>query len=335
MVGKHALLCAIYKDEQMVLDFYKLRDQPFGVTPDPRYLYLSDIHREALASLHYGVLENRGFTALIACPGLGKTTLLFDFLGKISDSARTAFLFQSQGTPRSFLRNLLEELRIPSEGDDLGQMQRQLNGCLTSESKAGRRLVVIIDEAQNLDESVLEVVRTLSNFETSSNKLLHCILTGQPQLAEILAKPSMEQLRQRISILARLHPLNMQGTQQYIEHRLRVAGYNSRDKLFTKRAITTIFQQSHGVPRNINNLCFNAMCLGCVAQMKTIDADVIGEVLLDLDLQSLVPEPSETPQPEMSEHTKLKRQPPIDRVTTAKSARSGLFKEWQLKVSSL
>lgn len=317
----------------MVLDFYKLSEQPFGVTPDPRYLYLSHVHREALASLHYGVVERRGFTALIASPGLGKTTLLFDFLSKISDSARTVFLFQSQCNPRSFLRNLLEDLRIPCEGGDIGQMQRQLNGCLISESKAGRRLIVIIDEAQNLDESVLEFVRTLSNFETSSEKLLHCILTGQPRLAEILAKPRLEQLRQRISILARLHPLNLQDTQRYIEHRLRVAGYDSRNTLFTKRALTTIFQQSHGIPRNINKLCFNAMCLGCVAKIRTIDADVIGEVLRDLDLQSFVPEPSEAPQPEMPKHTKQRRQPQIDRATIAKDASSRLFRGWQLKIA--
>jgi general secretion pathway protein A len=323
-------LSPTYDTEYMVLDFYKLRDQPFGVTPDPRYLYLSDMHREALASLHYGVLENRGFSALIASPGLGKTTLLFDFLSKIGHSARTAFLFQSQCTPQSFLRNLLEDLRIPCEGDDIGQMQRQLNGCLISESKAGRRLIVIIDEAQNLDDSVLEVVRTLSNFETSSDKLLHCILAGQPQLAEMLAKPRMEQLRQRISILARLHPLNVEDTQRYIEHRLRVAGYDSQDTLFTKRALTTIFEQSHGIPRNISNLCFNAMSLGYVAKIKPIDADIIGEVLLDLDLESLAPEPSQEPRSELPQHTKHRRQRHIDRAAITKSANSGLVEGWQL-----
>lgn len=312
----------------MILNFYRVSEQPFGVTPDPRFLYLSHAHREALASVRYGVIAGRGFTALIAAPGMGKTTLLFDFLSKVSDCARTVFLFQSQSTPQSLLRNVLEDLGVACDGDDLGQMQRKLNECLIRESKAGRRLIVVIDEAQNLDESVLEVVRMLSNFETSREKLLHCVLAGQPQLAEILAKPKLEQLRQRISIVARLEPLNVQETELYIEHRLRVAGYDSQEKLFTKRAVTTIFRNSHGIPRNINNLCFNAMSLGCTLKMKTIDDDVIWEVVRDLDLQSLVQKPSETPKPEIA---KQRRQPGSINGAVSKGISSRLFSGWRLK----
>src|SRR5271169_3394417 len=151
----------------MVLDFYNLNEQPFGVTPDPRFLYLSPTHREALASVQYGVTAGRGFTALIARPGMGKTTLLFDFLTKVPIAAKTVFLFQSQPTPRDLLRNLLEDLGVLEDSDDIGLMQRKLNESLVCESKKGKSVVVVIDEAQNLDESVLEVVRMLSNFETS------------------------------------------------------------------------------------------------------------------------------------------------------------------------
>ncbi len=276
----------------MVLDYYKLAEQPFGVTPDPRYLFLSPTHREALASAVYGVTAGRGFTALIAKPGMGKTTLLFDLLNKVREQARTAFLFQWQCGPRDLLRSLLEDLGIEHKGEDIAKMQRKLNECLLSEASKGKQLVVVIDEAQNLSDSVLEVLRMLSNFETPQEKLMHFILAGQPQLAEKLNSPSLLQLRQRISIIARLKPFTAEDTRLYIDHRLRVAGYGFERPLFTTQTLAMITECSEGIPRNINNLCFNAMSLGCVNKQKTIDTDVIREVLGDLDLGSLFPDAS-------------------------------------------
>jgi type II secretory pathway predicted ATPase ExeA len=281
----------------MILGFYKLNEQPFGVTPDPRYLYLSASHREALASLQYGVAAGRGFTALIAGPGMGKTTLLFDFLNKARHWAKTAFLFQAHSTPRDLLRSLLEDLGIQDDADDIGHMQRKLNECLIRESREGKRFIVVIDEAQGLDENVLEVVRLLSNFETPREKLLHLILAGQPHLAEMIASPQLVQFRQRISIIARLRPFNEQETQLYIDHRLRVAGYQSARPLFSKQAVAMIASQTEGIPRNINNVCFNAMSLAFVLKVKCIDADVIEEVARDLDLHSLCKQSSEAPNP--------------------------------------
>jgi len=140
----------------MFLDHFGLREQPFGVSPDPHFLYFSPSHLEAVASLLYGIQSQRGFMALIAKPGMGKTTLLFDLLEHLRGSARTAFLFQAHSDPHQFLRSLIADLGIPDQTDDLGRMQRRLNEVLIREVRAGRRVVVVIDEAQNLEDSVLE-----------------------------------------------------------------------------------------------------------------------------------------------------------------------------------
>src|SRR5579872_4504245 len=205
--------------------YFGLREQPFGVTPDPRFLYLSAAHREALASLYYGIEANRGFLGLIAKPGMGKTTILFHLLEKFRSSARTAFLFQTQCTSREFLRFLLSELGYESDGNDFVRMHEEFNRRLLQEARAGNRFIVVIDEAQNLEPSVLETVRLLSDFETPRAKLMHIILAGQPELADKLASPGLSQLRQRVSIVHGLEPLSAGEIKNYIEHRLRIAGY--------------------------------------------------------------------------------------------------------------
>jgi type II secretory pathway predicted ATPase ExeA len=277
----------------MFEEFYKLAEQPFGVTPDPRYLYFSPTHSEAMASLMYGVQQNRGFTALIAHPGMGKTTLLFDFLESIHLSARTVFLFQTQLSPRDLMHSLLADLGAAQAGDDLAEMQLKLNDVLVREADSGKKVVMVVDEAQALNEEVLEVLRMLSNFETSREKLIHVVLAGQPQLAERLALPSMIQFRQRISIVARLTPFNAAETRAYIDHRLRVAGHQGWRPIFSDHAYALIAKHSQGIPRNINNLCFNAMSVGCALKQRTIGPSVIYEVLRDLDLRPLTAEPAE------------------------------------------
>lgn len=275
----------------MYLDYYKLDEQPFGVTPNPRYLYLSSTHREAIASVWHGVMENRGFTAMIAHPGMGKTTLLFQLLQKAPSTLKTVFLFQTQCSPRDLLRNVLADLGVSSDGQDLARMQAQLNEVLLQESAAGRRVVVVVDEAQNLDEAALEVLRVLSNFETSDEKLMHVVLAGQPELAKKLASPNMVQLRQRVSIVVRLAPFKASETREYIEHRLRISGYSAPRPLFSDRACDLIAVHSQGIPRNINNICFNAMALACALQKKVIGPEIVREVLADLDLDALTRQP--------------------------------------------
>src|SRR4029077_18791569 len=188
----------------MVLDYYNLKEQPFGVTPDSRYLYLSPTHGEALASISYGIRTGRGFLSIIAQPGMGKTTLLFQFLQQLELSARTVFLFQTLCGPEDLLRSILHDLGTDARGEDIPTMHSRLNEHVVEESRRGKRLVVVVDEAQNLADPVLELLRMLSNFERPGEKLMQIILAGQPQLADKLASPSLVQLRQRISIIARL-----------------------------------------------------------------------------------------------------------------------------------
>ncbi len=271
----------------MVLSHFKLREQPFGVTPDPRFLYSSSTHREALASLLYGLRCGLGFVALTAQPGMGKTTLLFEVLHKLPEPTKTVFLFQTVTTPAELFRAILVDLGATSIPENLVDMQTRLNEVLVAQSSKGRPLVVVIDEAQNLNHAVFEAVRMLSNFETSRHKLMQIILAGQPQLAEKLAMPELLQLRQRISIFAHLAPLSASDTVEYIHRRLAVAGHEGKDSLFTREALVLIARHSRGIPRNINNLCFNALSLACALKRKLIDTDIIREVVVDLEIKGL------------------------------------------------
>jgi general secretion pathway protein A len=278
----------------MFLKFYGLREQPFGVTPDPRFLYLSSAHREALASLYYGIESGRGFMALIAKPGTGKTTLLFHLLEKFRGDARTAFLFQTQCNSREFMRFLLAELGCETYEQDFVRMHDEFNKLLLQEARAGRRFIIVVDEAQNLDSSVLETIRLLSDFETPKAKLLQIILAGQPELADKLASRKLSQLRQRISMLSGLSPLSVEESRSYVDHRLRIAGY-SGGPLFDPGAMRVVTQFTEGIPRNINNLCFSALSLGYALGQKVIGLPVIEEVISDLDITKHVTEVSSVP----------------------------------------
>lgn len=271
----------------MILDYYKLREQPFGVTPDPRFWYASETHREAFASLIYALESGRGFVALIAKPGMGKTTLVHHGLQRIRDMAKTVYLYQSIQTPEHLLEAILTDLRVEEPRGSLIELQAKFNNVCATHCIAGKGIVLVVDEAQNLPDQVLEFLRMLSNFETTREKLIQIVVAGQPQLAEKLASPNMVQLRQRISAFASLRPLSPADARTYVEHRLKVAGYSSDVPLFTRYALDLIATHSEGIPRNISNLCFNAMSIGCALRRKSIDTDIIQEVISDLSLDPL------------------------------------------------
>ena len=269
----------------MFLDFYRLREQPFGVTPDPRFLYFSPGHREALASLFYGIETGRGFLSLVAEPGMGKTTLLFQLLKRWKGYVHSAFLFQTQCDSRELLRYLMEDLGLDSQDRDIVRMHADLNDFLFRETKAGKRVVLFIDESQNLSDSALETVRLLSDFEAPDRKLLQIVLAGQPELEQRLTRPGLTQLGQRIAVRARLEPLPRAEVIRYVNHRLRVAGYQGME-LFTPEAAAAIAERSRGIPRVINHLCFNALSLGCAMRSWQIGPEIVREVAGDLSSDS-------------------------------------------------
>jgi N-acetylmuramoyl-L-alanine amidase/type II secretory pathway predicted ATPase ExeA len=279
------------------LDFYNLRQQPFGVTPDPTYLYASRTHREALAALSEGVKDGRGFLALIAEPGMGKTTLLYQLLENLRETARTAYLFQTQCDGREFFQYLLGELGIDTQGMGLVAMHNKLNEILFAEMLAGKRFVLVVDEAQNLDDSVLETIRLLSNFETWNTKLLQIVLAGQPELADKLAQPRLSQLLQRITVLNHLEPLSPFETGGYIDHRLKVAGYCG-EPLFAAEALALVAHESGGVPRRINKLCFNALSEGHAQGQQQITREIVAKIAGKTDVPTISrSKPEEEPTP--------------------------------------
>jgi general secretion pathway protein A len=280
--------------DRLFLEYYGLIEQPFGVTPDLRFLYLGAKHRQALDVLNYGTELNRGFLTLIAEAGMGKTSLLFQYLEGLRGTARTVFLFQTDADSTELMRYLLADLGIDGKGMDLPEMRAVLSQILMGEMEAGRRFVLVIDEAQNLSEQTLESIRLLSNFETPWMKLLHIVLAGQPQLGERLAKPSMKQLRQRVSFAVHLEPFTREEADLYIDHRLWVAGYKGAP-LFSVGARALLAERSEGIPRNINNLCFCAMSYAWAMKRKTIDRDTMSEVLADLDPEQPVEKRREEP----------------------------------------
>lgn len=273
----------------MFLKHYQLHEQPFGVTPDPRYTYFTSTHREALASLAYAVEVGSGFSVMVAKPGMGKTTLLFRLLDYLQDKARTVFVFHTQCNSVDLMRYILADMKIKYDGKDLVDMHALLNQALLSEARLGRSVVVAIDESQNLGHDVLETIRLLSDFETPRRKLLQIILCGQPELGRKLAHPDLVQLRQRITVLCKLAPLSLQEVAGYIDHRLKVAGYPGSN-LFSPEAIQLIYRESRGIPRVINTLCSGALSIGCALGRIRIDPEVVREVLADLSVDSLLEE---------------------------------------------
>ena len=250
----------------MYSQFFGLQREPFSIAPDPRYLFMSERHREALAHLLYGVRGGGGFVLLTGEIGAGKTTVCRCFLEQIPKRCNVAYIFNPKQTVTELLRSVCDEFRIPRrpEGATVKDYVDALNEFLLQTHAVGQNNVLIIDEAQNLSADVLEQLRLLTNLETNERKLLQIVLIGQPELRTMLARPELEQLAQRVIARFHLEALSLKETAQYIRHRLAVAGL-SRPLPFEREALRRVHQLSRGVPRRINLLCDRAL-LGAFAE---------------------------------------------------------------------
>ena len=256
----------------MYLEFYGLREAPFSPTPDPKFLFQSARHREALAQLVYGVRERKGFIVLTGEIGTGKTTLLRTLLARLDDEHPVAYVHNSSLPWEGMFEYILNDWGLKTPGTTQAQRLIDLNEFLIEQHRLGRSPVLVIDEAQNLSIESLEAVRLLSNFETTHAKLLQILLVGQPELRDKLNAPELRQLKQRIALRCHIGPLGPEEARQYIRHRLRVAGASDAG-IFTDGAVQRITEYSRGIPRVINTLCDHCLISG-YADSNAIDRAV-------------------------------------------------------------
>ncbi len=262
----------------MYLAFYGLREKPFNATPDPRFLYMTPGHREALAQLLYGVQESKGFIVLTGKVGTGKTTLLHALRQRLNGHTAVSFVFNPTLPFEGILEYVLEDLGIARGETSHAQRLMGLNNFLIERRRAGQNTVLILDEAQNLDPRTLEQVRLLSNFETPTDKLLQILLIGQPELKAKLQLPELQQLRQRIGLRCHIPPLTPEETREYIRTRLWIAG--ARDLgLFTERAVARISEYSEGIPRLVNILCDHCLLFGYADQKRRVDGEAVEQAI--------------------------------------------------------
>jgi len=265
----------------MYTQFYGLREKPFSLSPDPRYLFLADSHREALAHLLYGIEQGEGFIAITGEVGTGKTTLCRTLLQRIEPGTEVAFIFNPQLSALELLQAISAELGLETGDHTRRELTDQLNRFLLTKRQEQHRVLLIIDEAQNLAPDALEQVRLLSNLETNTAKLIQIVLIGQPELDAILEQPSLRQLCQRISVRWRLSPLSSNETREYVRHRLRIAAGAPRD-LFSELALREIYRRSQGIPRVINLLCDRALLAGYAAGAKAIGLGLVTQTEKEL-----------------------------------------------------
>jgi len=267
-------------------EHFRLTREPFNVTPDPSFLYLSASHKEALAQLVYGIRTRRGFVVLTGEVGTGKTTLIQCLLEEINDGhTHCAFLFDLTGSAKDLLHSLCHGFALISPLDSeksVSDYLALLNQFLLESYKNGDNVAVIIDEAQNLPGEVLERVRLLSNFETKQDKLLQIVLVGQPELSDRLNEPELRQLKQRVALRHHLRPLNLSECKEYIAKRLEISG--GAGSLFTASAVETVHNYSGGIPRLVNILCDNGLLSAYASHEPCVEAAMIDEIAHDLHL---------------------------------------------------
>jgi len=269
--------------------FFGLRESPFNVNPDPRYLFMTRHIQEALAGLTYGIQNRKGFILLTGEVGTGKTTLLNRLLNWLrGQRVATAYIFNSRLEVNHLFDFIMADFEIPYESREKSHVLLRLNQWLLERYRAGETAVLIIDEAQNLSSDVLEEIRLLTNLETATEKLLQIVLAGQPELEEKLKLPQLRQVRQRITISCRTAPLSLEETFGYIAERLRTAGANG-EPIFSKEAIETVHLYSRGIPRVVNLLCEHAMINAYVDSVRPVPAHLVEEVAREFKLDEIAP----------------------------------------------
>jgi len=274
----------------MYKSYFGLRENPFNVNPDPRYLYLTKQIEEALTGLMYGIQTRKGFITLTGEVGTGKTTLVNRLLDWLRQRrTRTAFLFNSRMNTSHLFDFILAEFEIACESRTKSQQLMKLNQWLLERYRAGETAVLIIDEAQNLSYPVLEEIRMLTNLETSTEKLLQIVLSGQPELEEKLKLPQLRQLKQRITLRCKTAPLTKEQTHAYIAERLRIAG--SGEQIFSLEAMDTVHMYSLGIPRVVNLLCEHALINTYVEQERVVSPKIVEDIAREFQLDEIEPIP--------------------------------------------
>jgi general secretion pathway protein A len=265
----------------MYTAFYGLREKPFSLTPDPHFLYLALPHREALAHVLYGIEQGEGFIAVTGEIGTGKTTLCRTVLQRLGSDTEVAYIFNPSLTGEELLHAINVEFGLLTEGRTRAELSDQINQFLLEMKRAERRVLLIIDEAQNLQASTLEEIRLLSNLETSTSKLIQILLFGQPELDEMLDSKELRQLRQRISVRWSLSPLTAEEVNEYVRHRLRIAAGGECD-LFSDRALREVRRRSRGIPRLVNLLADRALLAGYATGAKQVGPDLVNQAAREI-----------------------------------------------------
>lgn len=266
----------------MYLEFYGLKEMPFNITPDPRFLFFSAQHREAFEHLLYGIEHRKGFIELTGEVGSGKTTLCRAVLSSLSSRVKTALVLNPWLKESQLLRAILNDFGLEVKDRDRLSQIEQLNEFLLEQTKLGNNVAVIIDEAQDLPSEVMEQIRLLSNLETDQHKLMQIVLAGQPELHHRLQRREFRQLQQRIMIRCYLRPLTEEETGEYIAHRLHVAGADSRVR-FDPAAVHLVQEYAQGTPRVINSLCDRVMLAGFVGGQHVLGASEVERALKDME----------------------------------------------------
>src|SRR5216684_1870428 len=282
----------------MYKDFFGLRANPFNVNPDPRYLFLTRHTEEALACLTYGIQSRKGFVLLTGEVGTGKTTLINKLLEWLrAQQVPTAFIFNSRMNVPQFLDYMMADFGIPCDTRSKSQILLRLYNWLLEHYRAGETAVLIVDEAQNLADEVLEEIRMMTNLETFTEKLLQIVLVGQTELEQKLKQPNLRQLRQRLTLRAKTHPLTLDETRSYIQQRLRIAGSNGQ-QIFDGDALAAIHRYSTGIPRVVNLICEHCLVSAFVDQQKLVTTGIVDAVARDFDLgdNRSLPSVSSSPQ---------------------------------------